>query len=164
MTGTRFYQIWWSIKQRCLYKWHNRFPSYWGRWITVCDEWMNFEWFSQDMFDSYNEHCEQFWESNTSIDRYDTNWNYCKENCRWATPDIQQNNRRNNHQITYQWETLSISWWTKKLALSRWLIQGRLKKWFSEKDALFAPLGTKIKKRVLTDEHKKRISNSMLKR
>lgn len=48
------------------------------------------------MWKSYESHVKEFWEKNTTIDRIDTDWDYCKDNCRRATMKEQQNNRRNN--------------------------------------------------------------------
>ena len=52
------------------------------------------------MYESYVEHVKQYWEENTSIDRINNDGNYCKENCRRATRNKQQNNRGNNLRIT----------------------------------------------------------------
>lgn len=38
-----------------------------------------------------------------SIDRIDWNWNYCKENCRWADKFTQNNNRSNNILSSDDW-------------------------------------------------------------
>ena len=56
------------------------------------------------MWASYEEHVKKYWEKDTTLDRINPNWNYCKENCRWATIKEQQNNRTNNHGIEYDWK------------------------------------------------------------
>lgn len=56
------------------------------------------------MWESYIKHIKQHWEKNTTIDRIDVNWNYCKENCRRATQKEQMNNMRENVPMEYNWK------------------------------------------------------------
>ena len=48
------------------------------------------------MAESYEKHVDEYGEANTTLDRIDVNWNYCKENCRWATYLEQAENTRIN--------------------------------------------------------------------
>jgi len=92
MSKTRFYKIYRWLKNRCEYiKWKDFF-RYWWRWIKC--EWKTFDEFYKDMYKSYLEHLENFWEIQTTIDRINVNWNYCKKNCRWATLSEQQLNKQ----------------------------------------------------------------------
>ena len=101
MRNTKFYRIWVNMKARCLNKNSKCYKDYGGRGITVCEEWLDFNNFKDDMYESYLKHVEEFGEKQTTLDRIDNNRNYCKENCKWSTCKEQIANRRTY--ITQKW-------------------------------------------------------------
>lgn len=81
-----FYASWVMMKVRCKNASHERFKHYGGRGITVCERWLKFENFKEDMFPSYKEGLQ--------LDRIDVNGNYEPSNCRWVTPSQNMKNRQ----------------------------------------------------------------------
>ena len=122
MRGTRLYQIWHNMKDRCYREKCSEYHRYGGRGITVCDEWReSFEAFRDwAMANGYME--------GLTIERKDTNGDYCPENCCWATQKEQANNRRTNHLITYKGETHTMKEWAEIYNIPYYLLKDRIRK------------------------------------
>ena len=133
LTNTSIHRAWASMKSRCLNKNHKSYSSYGGRGINVCNRWMIFENFYQDMGERPSK--------NHSLDRVDNNGDYTPENCRWADRYQQQSNRRTNHYITFSGETMTIAQWSRKLQINTKTLATRILtlKW-SYEDALTTPI------------------------
>jgi hypothetical protein len=95
----RFYRIYQWLHNRCTCATSRYYKNYWWRWICCLRK--NFEEFYNDMFENYNNHVKEYWEKDTTIDRINNDWHYCKENCRWATVAENNKNKRN---IKYLWD------------------------------------------------------------
>lgn len=146
MTKTRFYSIWQHVKIRCLDKNHKYYKNYGGRGITICERWMKFENFRDDMYQFYLDHVKKFGEKNTSINRKDNDGNYELSNCEFATYEIQANNTRGNHLITYKGETMTLIQWSRKLNLKKDTLYGRiLTRGFSVEKAFEMPLNPRFR-------------------
>lgn len=79
------YRSWHMMKQRCQNPKCPSYDYYGGRGIRVCDRWQEFENFYEDM---------GVRPIGTSLDRIDSNGDYCLANCRWATQQEQALNHR----------------------------------------------------------------------
>lgn len=105
------YNIWVSMKKRCLKKSHKSFNDYGGRGINVDHSWINsFETFIQDMGLRPTK--------NHSLERIDNEKGYCKENCIWADKKTQQRNKRNNVKISAFGESKTMAEWAEILGFS----------------------------------------------
>ena len=145
MEWTTLYRKFMGMKSRCNKEGNIGYKYYWWRWIMCL--WDNFESFYNDMSESYNEHCIKYWENNTTIERIDVNWNYCKENCTWATKEEQRLNTRRNKFLTYNGETLTLCQRESKLNIKKGRIGKRLGYWWSIEDAIETPKYKRRKKR-----------------
>jgi hypothetical protein len=125
---TRFYKIWKCIKHR-KYKYN----------VSVCNSWKIFENFRDDMFHSYSDHCAKFGVGNTQIDRIDFTGDYSPENCRWATLEIQANNKRNNRILEYNGIKYTMAELSRKTGTDYFLINLRLRRGWTVKEAVEIP-------------------------
>lgn len=106
-THNKLYRTYQWLKDRCTNPKNEYYENYWWRWIKCL--WKTFEEFKSDMEEWLKSYIKQFWERNTTIDRIDVNWDYCKKNCRRATYKQQANNTRRNRYEKRNWKTMSIT-------------------------------------------------------
>ncbi len=109
MTGTRTWLAWIEMRRRCIDQRRNNWKDYGGRGITFCDRWDSFFNFLSDM---------GICPDSMELERKDHNGNYEPSNCKWATEEQQQNNRRSNIFLTINGTTLSISQWARYHGIS----------------------------------------------
>jgi len=130
MYGTREYNIWNAMVDRCTNEKHHNYGLYGGRGIKVCDRWFNsVENFYTDMGDR---------PPGMSLDRIDNDGDYEPDNCRWATAKEQSRNKRNNRLI----EGKAMAEWCEDNNLNYNAVAHRLyrllKKGMSDEDAVNA--------------------------
>lgn len=130
-TGSKVYEAWDAMMDRCYRGNHQYYSKYGGRGIKVCDRWHDFQNFYADMGDP---------EPHLSLDRINNDSDYTPENCRWATKREQSVNRSVTRWIELNGERLHLSGWAEKLGISREALHYRVKKFGAEK-ALTMPFG-----------------------
>ncbi len=107
-TNTPTYNSWKSMRNRCS---PERNPKhYYLRGIKVCDRWKNFDYFYEDMGER---------PEGTTLDRLNNSIGYFKENCRWASHRVQQNNKESLTRIKHEGLTLTIGEWCHRLGYTR---------------------------------------------
>ena len=134
---TRLYRTWCGMKTRCYNPKDRKFHCYGGKGITICDEWKN-------SFVSFAEWAvNNGYEEHLTIDRIDVEKGYEASNCRWVDIKTQENNRTNNHWLTYNGETHTLAEWADITGIRRHTIDQRLKYGWSVEKALTYPLMSK---------------------
>lgn len=121
MSKSIAYTSWCAMKARCLNPNLKIYPRYGGAGITVCERWIKFEHFLQDMGPRPS--------MKHSLDRYPNKaGNYEPGNCRWATKTEQSRNVRSNILIELNGESLTAMEWAEKLNIPWTTIMQRFKR------------------------------------
>lgn len=131
-TKTPEFTIWQMMRQRCNNPAHRSFPSYGGRGIRVCSRW-------NESFPAFLADIGPRPSSAHTLERIDNDRDYSPDNCRWATPLEQGQNKRNNHHLTFQGQTLTIGEWSRRTGIAKSTLLGRLARGASADEALTRP-------------------------
>ena len=146
-THSRLSEIFRSMKKRCYNIKHIQYKNYGARGIKLCDEWNDRELVKISGFRYTKGYLafkkwalENGYADNLTIDRIDANGNYEPSNCRWVDWRTQNNNRRNNHYLTYKGKTQSMAEWCRELGLNYILICNRIQSGWSVEKAFEKPV------------------------
>ena len=117
------YICWATMKQRV-----KRDPLY--KELRVCERWQTFSNFLEDMGER---------PEGMTLDRIENDKGYCPENCRWATPKQQANNRSTNVLIEYNGVKQGLMEWAENLGISYLCLEWRLKNGWTIEKAFTTP-------------------------
>lgn len=134
----RVYGIWVGMRSRCRNPKLRAYKYYGAKGVQVCPQWDcdgGFEQFIKDMGHPPSE--------SHSMDRIDSDGDYCPENCRWATVVEQARNKSKFPRYEYAGEMLTLSELADRSALSKYTIADRLKRGWDVKQAVEVKAGGK---------------------
>ena len=119
MSESPEYEVWASIKKRCYDVSADSYQYYGGVGIYMCDRWISsFENFIADMGLRPTEF--------HSIERCDVHDNYTPENCKWADPIEQANNKTTTVLIEHLGRSQSRAQWCRELNLNYETVGARI--------------------------------------
>ena len=117
-----------NAKDRCLNESSQGYADYGGRGIE----------FRFTSFEQFWEELGPTWSPDLSIDRKDNEGHYEPGNCRWATREEQQNNRRCNFTVTFADREDTLANWCRELNLNYETVRARLNRGVSVSEAFTA--------------------------
>ncbi len=124
---------WLRMLARCNNSRNPDYARYGGRGIQICDRWArSYENFLADMGRRPG--------LGYSIDRIDNDGHYSPDNCRWATDEEQQLNKRSNHRVTWGDRTKTIKEWSVETGIPYGTLLMRIRAGWSVEDAMTKPL------------------------
>jgi hypothetical protein len=128
MAGTPTYKSWHQMHQRCSGR-HGH-DHYLRNGVKVCERWNDFSKFYADMGDR---------PFGTTLDRIDGSKGYEPGNCRWATVEVQANNKKNCRPENVFGEKLTPSQAARKYGKHISGIRHRLRKGLTLEQAILRP-------------------------
>ena len=118
---TRLYRIWKQMRIRCRCKTNPTYRYYGARGIDICPEWDDFAVFRKwALAHGYTD--------DLSIDRRDSDGNYCPENCHWISKPENCKFKRTTKMYTYGGRTMTHNDWAKELGIDASTLTGRIKR------------------------------------
>lgn len=140
------YMTWTDMRRRCYTPTARSFAYYGARGVKVCDRWMHgdgvksgYECFANDMGSKPT--------PQHSLDRIDVNGDYSAQNCRWATADVQANNKRSNRLVQFRGQRMNIGEAIRLSGIPEWTVYERLARGWTPDDALNRPVSNRGRKR-----------------
>lgn len=130
--GTKIYQTWNWMIQRCYNKKTFSYKNYGARGIKTCKSWRKFESFYKDMGDP---------PIGKTLGRINNKLGYSKNNCRWESPKEQARNRKTSRFIKYNKKNKTLAEWSEMFKIHPETISNRIERgWSLEKAFTTKPI------------------------
>ena len=126
--------VWRTMHNRCYRTSVKSYPDYGGRGIYVDEAWHGSEGFKRFLSDIGPR------ADGGMIERIDNDGPYSASNCKWVSRSDQNRNKRNNHFITANGETMIIGDWARRLGCNPSAINYRIKNGMSPEEAVTKPI------------------------
>lgn len=123
--------------QRCTNPKNHKWHRYGARGIKVCDRWLSYESFLEDMSPRPR---------GMTLDRRENDGNYEPDNCRWATPLQQANNRSVNVMVDIDGESMTMSVACRRFGIKRETVADRIRRGWEPRAAIVTPLNQRREK------------------
>jgi hypothetical protein len=105
MYKTPEYNSWSMMKSRCLNKNVKSYRNYGAKGISICEKWLSFEGFYEDMGAR---------PQGTSLNRINSEEGYYPDNCEWADRKTQAANKTNSMLLTINGESKRLPEWCQQ--------------------------------------------------
>lgn len=120
------------MNSRCHNPKNRFFPDYGGRGISVCARWReSFENFLADMGER---------PPRMTLKRENNDGDYAPNNCRWASMQEQNRNKRNSRLVTANGQTMTAAEWGETSGPSRRVIMGRIRLGWRDHEIINTPV------------------------
>jgi hypothetical protein len=112
------YRSWQMMKDRCTNPKSPNYKNYGGRGIVFTSDWADYNVFKDDMGERPS--------TDYSLDRINNDGNYSPDNCRWATREEQNNNRRSSRILDFGGRSMSVSQWARSVGIKEKTLYARI--------------------------------------
>jgi len=118
-SGTKIYNVWKSMRQRCFNPKNKDFKYYGGQGVKVCYRWGTFDLFFEDMGVG--------WFEGATIERLNPKKSYSPSNCCWIPRSQQNKNKRKTYRIKIGGVEKPLVDWCEELQLNADTIRKRIR-------------------------------------
>lgn len=132
--------VWRSMWARCTNPNTQSYKHYGAKGIGVCSRWSTFKNFYADMGPRPS--------PRHSLDRIDNTRGYSPDNCRWADPRQQANNRGYTRFVTWRGERMPLADAARLAGIRHNTLHGRLRLGWSVERAMTTPVGKYTRRAV----------------
>lgn len=135
--------VWKAMMRRCYEASETGYHNYGGAGIVVCELWHDFKNFYADMGAP---------QDGMSIDRIDPSGSYSPENCRWATRQEQNRNKKFHIYLEHNGEKKLLVEWAEELGVEESALRTRKNMGWTDEAILTTPIGPSVADRLVMIE------------